>query len=124
MFTDQAQLVLYVTDVKKAADFWQSIGFEVLSIEEMDGSLVAEISPCSNSALTFSLYDRQFVEEHAQQVNTNAPQIMFFAQEIVQLYQKMQEQQIEVGQLMQLEEDRFIFNFVDLEGNYFAVTGN
>ena len=36
----------------------------------------------------------------------------------------MQENQVEVGQLMQLDENRYIFNFVDLEGNYFAVTGN
>lgn len=124
MFTNQAQFVLYVSDVKKAADFWQSVGFEILTIEEMDSSLVAEITPCKGSPLTFSLYDRQFVEEHAHQVNTNAPQIMFFAEDIVKLYQKMQENQVEVGQLMQLDENRYIFNFVDLEGNYFAVTGN
>lgn len=124
MFTDQAQFVLYVSDVKKSANFWQSLGFEILTIEEMDGSLVAEITPSNGSPLTFSLYDRQFVEEHAQQVNTNAPQIMFFANNVVQLYQKMQKNQVEVGQLMQLDERRYIFNFVDLEGNFFAVTGN
>lgn len=124
MFTDQAQFVLYVSDVKKSANFWQSLGFKILTIEEMDGSLVAEITPSNGSPLTFSLYDRQFVEEHAQQVNTNAPQIMFFANNVVQLYQKMQKNQVEVGQLMQLDERRYIFNFVDLEGNFFAVTGN
>lgn len=122
MFTNQAQLVLYVEDVKASADFWQSIGFQVLSLEDMDGSLVAEISPTNNSPLTFTLYDKNFVETHAQNINTNAPQIMFFAEKIIDLYQRMQTQSIQLGELIQLE-DRYVFNFIDLDGNYFAVTG-
>lgn len=122
MFTSQAQLVLYVEDVKASADFWQSIGFQVLSLEDMDGSLVAEISPSKNSPLTFTLYDKNFVETHAQNINTNAPQIMFFAEKIIDLYKMMQIKSIQLGELIQLEE-RYVFNFVDLDGNYFAVTG-
>lgn len=122
MFTSQAQLVLYVEDVKASADFWQSIGFQVLSLEDMDGSLVAEISPTNNSPLTFTLYDKNFVETHAQNINTNAPQIMFFAEKIIDLYKRMQTQSIQLGELIQLE-DRYVFNFIDLDGNYFAVTG-
>lgn len=122
MFTNQAQLVLYVEDVQAAADFWQAIGFSVLSLENMDGSLVAEIAPTADSPLTFTLYDKNFVEAHAQNINTSAPQIMFYAENILALYQKMQSLSIQLGELIQLE-DRYVFNFVDMDGNYFAVTG-
>lgn len=122
MFTNQAQLVLYVEDVQAAADFWQAIGFTVLSLENMDGSLVAEIAPTVDSPLTFTLYDKNFVETHAQNINTSAPQIMFYAENIFALYQKMQSLSIQLGELIHLE-DRYVFNFVDMDGNYFAVTG-
>lgn len=122
MFTNQAQLVLYVDDVQAAADFWQAIGFTVLSLENMDGSLVAEIAPTVDSPLTFTLYDKNFVETHAQNINTSAPQIMFYAENIFALYQKMQSLSIQLGELIHLE-DRYVFNFVDMDGNYFAVTG-
>ena len=92
----------------KGCSFWQSVGFEILTIEEW---MKFSCWNCAlqGSPLTFSLYDQQFVEEHTHQVNTNAPQIMFL-QKILWSISKMQENQVEVGQLMQLDENRYIFN--------------
>ena len=65
---------------------------------------------------------KKFIERHAPEVATNAPSLMFFTEDIFALYKKMQANHVQVGELIQLT-DKYVFNFADLDGNYFAVTG-
>lgn len=121
MFSNKVQISLFVDDVQKAVDFWQKLDFVVIDRQEADGSLVVEIAPSQTADMHFVIYDRNFIEKQSPGVATNPPQVMFFSENITQLYKTMQTLPIEIGELIQLEET-LIFNFVDPDGNYFAVT--
>lgn len=122
MFTNKMQLMLYVADVPAAIKFWQSLGFALIDQQEIDGTIVAEIAPSPQAEVHFMLYDKEFIETHSPEVALNFPSIMFTVENITELYKKMQEQSVEVGDLIQMEE-QLVFNFADNEGNYFAVSG-
>ena len=94
----------------------------LLDTQEADGTLVAEIAPTATADLSFVLYDLTYVQSHSPEVNVAAPSIMFSTDDAMALYQKMLEQGVQLGELVQLEEG-LIFNFADPEGNYFAVSG-
>ncbi|MFV0558514.1 MAG: VOC family protein [Enterococcus sp.] len=121
MFSDEMQIMLYVDDVKKVAAFWQALGFVIIDEQEADGTAVIEIGASELAQAHFVLYDRQFIEAHSPEVASNSPSIMFFTTDAMALYKKMQANQVELGDLVQLGE-RLVFNFADIEGNYFAVS--
>lgn len=121
MFSNSVQISLFVDDVQKAVTFWQSLDFVIIDQQETDGTLVVEIAPNKDAEMHFVLYDRNFIEKQSPGVATNPPQVMFFTKNMTDLYKKMQSLPIELGELIQLEET-MVFNFVDPDGNYFAVS--
>ncbi|MHC5267660.1 VOC family protein [Enterococcus sp. LJL98] len=122
MFSNNIQLMIYVDDVAKARDFWLKLDFVLIEEQEMDGTLVVEMALNQTSGVHFVLYDREFIEQHSPEVATNSPSLMFFAEDIFVLYKKMEAQGVQLGELIQLS-DKYVFNFADLDGNYFAVSG-
>lgn len=123
MFTNELQVMIYVDDVQKSVDFWQSLEFVVIDRQELDGTLVVEIAPSEKAQTHFVLYDRKFIEKHSPEVATNAASIMFQSNQIVDLYKKILSLNVEAGELIQMEE-QMVFNFADPDGNYYAVSGN
>lgn len=121
MFANTLQVMLYVNDVLKAKGFWEELGFSVLSQEEMDGTIIVELTPNQGAEIRFVLYDRAFIEQHSPEVATNSPSIMFESEQIEELYKKILTMDVAVGDLIQLE-TTLVFNFADPDGNYFAVT--
>lgn len=90
--------------------------------QELDGTLVVEIAPNKAAQVHFVLYDREFIESHSPEVATNSPSIMFNSEDITALYKKISTLDVEVGDMIQMEE-QMIFNFADPDGNYYAVSG-
>ena len=123
MFRNELQVMIYVDDVQKSVDFWQSLEFVVIDRQELDGTLVVEIAPSEKAQTHFVLYDRKFIEKHSPEVATNAASIMFQSNQIVDLYKKILSLNVEAGELIQMEE-QMVFNFADPDGNYYAVSGN
>lgn len=123
MFMNELQVMIYVDDVQKSVDFWQSLEFVVINRQELDGTLVVEIAPSEKAQTHFVLYDRKFIEKHSPEVATNAASIMFQSNQIVDLYKKILSLNVEAGELIQMEE-QMVFNFADPDGNYYAVSGN
>lgn len=122
MISNEMQLMIYVDDVPKCVNFWQTLDFVVIEQQELDGTLVVEIAPNADSSVHFVLYDREFIQSHSPEVATNAPSIIFTSENITELYKKIITLDVEVGDLIQMGE-QMVFNFADPDGNYFAVSG-
>lgn len=122
MFTNQIKIMLYVTNVEESSKFWQKIGFVEKERDAVDGTLVVEVSPTENATTSIVLYDLEFIQKHSPEVAGNTPSLMFFADDVVELYKKMKDAGVRVGELVQLPTG-LVFNFADNDENYFAVSG-
>lgn len=122
MFTNQMKIMLYVTNVEESSQFWQSIGFVEKERDAVDGTLVVEIAPSETAATSIVLYDLEFIQQHSPEVAGNTPSLMFFAEDVMELYKKMKDAGVHVGELVQLPTG-LVFNFADNDDNYFAVSG-
>ncbi|MBO0422504.1 glyoxalase [Enterococcus plantarum] len=122
MFTNQIKIMLYVTNVEESSQFWQKIGFVEKEREAVDGTLVVEIAPSETAETMIVLYDLAFIQQHSPEVAGNTPSLMFFADDVINLYKKMKDAGVRVGELVQLPTG-LVFNFADNDENYFAVSG-
>ncbi|MBM7690009.1 glyoxalase [Enterococcus ureilyticus] len=122
MFTNQIKIMLYVTNVEESSRFWQKIGFVEKERDAVDGTLVVEIAPSETAETMIVLYDLEFIQQHSPEVAGNTPSLMFFADNIIELYKKMKDAGVRVGELVQLPTG-LVFNFADNDENYFAVSG-
>ncbi|WP_348922318.1 VOC family protein [Enterococcus rotai] len=122
MFTNQIKIMLYVTNVEESSQFWQKIGFVEKERDAVDGTLVVEIAPSETAETMIVLYDLAFIQKHSPEVAGNTPSLMFFAEDVVELYKKMKDADVRVGELVQLPTG-LVFNFADNDENYFAVSG-
>lgn len=122
MFTNQIKIMLYVTNVEESSRFWQKIGFVEKERDAVDGTLVVEIAPSETAETMIVLYDLEFIQQHSPEVAGNTPSLMFFADDVINLYKKMKDAGVRVGELVQLPTG-LVFNFTDNDENYFAVSG-
>lgn len=122
MFTNQIKIMLYVTNVEESSKFWQKIGFVEKERDAVDGTLVVEIAPSESAETMIVLYDLEFIQQHSPEVAGNTPSLMFFADDVMELYKKMKDAGVRVGELVQLPTG-LVFNFADNDENYFAVSG-
>ncbi|EOH99307.1 glyoxalase [Enterococcus haemoperoxidus ATCC BAA-382] len=122
MFTNQIKIMLYVTNVEESSKFWQKIGFVEKERDAVDGTLVVEIAPSETAETMIVLYDLEFIQQHSPEVAGNTPSLMFFADNVIDLYKKMKDAGVRVGELVQLPTG-LVFNFADNDENYFAVSG-
>lgn len=123
MFTNQIKIMLYVTNVEESSKFWQKIGFVEKERDAVDGTLVVEIAPSETAETMIVLYDLEFIQQHSPEVAGNTPSLMFFADNVIELYKKMKDAGVRVGELVQLPTG-LVFNFADNDENYFAVSGH
>lgn len=123
MFNEQVKVILYANDVKKASNFWQSLGFVEISFDELDGSQVAEVAMSENSTTHLVIYDREFIEKNNDEATEPSPALIFGSDDVMSLYKKLQKIDVRLGDLAQIG-DEFVFNFVDADGNYFVVSGH
>jgi lactoylglutathione lyase len=122
MFSEIVRVILYVSDVQKSAAFWKKIGFVEKESTEVDGTLVVELAVSATASTHLVLYDRQVMAGGLQEDMAGAPPLMFASEDTIALYKTLQELGVTLGDLVHLGEE-YVFNFVDNEGNYFAVSG-
>lgn len=111
------QVMLYVDDVAAVKQFWtEKAGFVV--VEEKEDSV--EIAPSKDAQTSLVLFNRKEVEALEPELNFETPSIMFETEDAKKLYQQFKDASIAVGELVTIEMGT-VFNFADVEGNYFAV---
>lgn len=117
MITQLGQIMLYVDDVETVKNFWiERAGFTV--VEEKEGTV--EIAPSKEAQTSLVLFNRKTVEAVEPELNFETPSLMFYTNDANQLYQDFKEAGITVGELVTIGMGT-VFNFADVEDNYFAV---
>lgn len=122
MIAKIGQIMLYVTNQDEAKKFWtEKVGFSVISEEDNgQGMKWIEIAPTKEADTSFVLHNKELIAEMQPKLNLNTPSIMFFTENLDELYKDLSGKKIKVGEIMTMPSGK-VFNFADNEENYFAV---
>lgn len=122
LITILGQVMLYVNNQEESLEFWtQKAGFSVISeVDDGQGMKWFEIAPTNDSQTRIVLHNKEVVAKMSPGVNLGTPSLLFFSDNLDQLYKDFQDKNITVGEIVDVPEGR-VFNFADNEENYFAV---
>lgn len=120
MIESIGQVMLYVNDVSQAVTFWQEqVGFKrVVALPQQNGAYL--ISPKLDSEVSFVLHDKQKVAQLDPTAVLATPAILFSTKDLAKTWQKLKDTGVKVSPITQMGPLK-VFNFCDLEENYFAV---
>ncbi|MBD8037430.1 VOC family protein [Solibacillus sp. A46] len=114
------QVMLYVEDQERSKKFWtEKLGFTVVS-DINNGMRIITIVPNENAQTSIVLHDKKKIAEMSPELNLTTPSLMFYAENLDELYRDYQTKGITVGEFMEMPFGK-VFNFADDEENYFAV---
>lgn len=114
------QVMLYVEDQERSKKFWtEKLGFTVVS-DINNGMRIITIVPNENAQTSIVLHDKKKIAEMSPELNLTTPSLMFYAENLDELYRDYQTKGITVGEFMERPFGK-VFNFADDEENYFAV---
>lgn len=122
MINTLGQVMVYVNNQDEAVKFWtEKVGFTVIS-EESNGEGIRwiEIAPQKNSQTSIVLHNKEIVAKMGAGINLETPSLLFFTENIEELYAKLSKNNVTVGEVVHMPLGK-TFNFADYEGNYFAV---
>lgn len=120
MIEQLGQVMLYVDDQEQSKKFWtEKLGFIVVSDID-NGMRIITIAPNEDAQTSIVLHDKKKIAEMSPELNLATPSLMFYAQNLDELYKEFQAKNITVGELMKMPFGK-VFNFADDEENYFAV---
>ncbi|MFL0582227.1 VOC family protein [Solibacillus silvestris] len=120
MIEQLGQVMLYVEDQEQSKKFWtEKLGFTVVSDID-NGMRIITIAPKDEAQTSIVLHDKKKIEEMSPELNLSTPSLMFYAQNLEELYEAFKAKGITVGEFMKMPFGK-VFNFADDEENYFAV---
>ncbi|WP_089970481.1 VOC family protein [Lihuaxuella thermophila] len=122
MISQVGQIMLYVNNQDEAVNFWtEKLGFTVISEEDNgQGMRWIEIAPSKGAQTSIVLHNKEMVAKMQPGLNLGTPSLMFFTENLDQLYSDLSNKQVKVGKIVNMPSGR-VFNFADDEENYFAV---
>jgi lactoylglutathione lyase len=122
MINTVGQIMLYVNNQAEAVDFWiEKVGFSVISEEDNgQGMKWIEIAPTKEAETRIILHNKELIAKMEPELNLGTPSLMFFTDNLDKLYEKLSNNNITVGEIVEMPSGR-VFNFADSEENYFAV---
>ncbi|KAB7672245.1 VOC family protein [Bacillus sp. B1-b2] len=121
MISKLGQVMIYVNDQDKAAEFWtKQLNFVVKSDEDNGHMRWIEIAPTEQAETTLILHNKKLIAEMQPELNLGTPSLMFVSDNVEELYEKLTTNGITVGEMVEMGNEK-IFNFADYEQNYFAV---
>ncbi|MFD0051846.1 VOC family protein [Actinomycetes bacterium NPDC127524] len=122
MISQVGQIMLYVNNQDEAKEFWtEKVGFIVISEEDNgQGFRWIEISPTKEAETSVILHNKEFIEKMSPELNLGTPSLMFFSKNFDNLYSDLSNKNVTVGEIINMPSGR-VFNFADIENNYFAV---
>jgi lactoylglutathione lyase len=79
-----------------------------------------EIAPSKEAETRIILHNKELIAKMEPELNLGTPSLMFFSENLDQLYKDFSDKRITVGEMVTMPGGR-VFNFADNEENYFAV---
>ncbi|HDX9580119.1 TPA: VOC family protein [Bacillus pseudomycoides] len=122
MINKVGQIMLYVNNQDEAVQFWtEKVGFHVVSEEDNgQGFKWIEIAPTKEAGTSIILHNKELIAKMQPELNLGTPSLMFFTENLDQLYKDLSDKKVTVGEIVSMPSGR-VFNFADYENNYFAV---
>lgn len=121
MIDSLGQVVVYVNDIEKAAKFWKDqVGFELVERQENLGLVSYLVAPKKDSQVQIVLQDKAQVAELSPELDLGTPSFLMESADLDATYQFMLDRGVLVMPIVDLGLMR-VFNFSDLEENYFAI---
>lgn len=116
------QIMLYVNNQDESLKFWtERVGFSLISeTDNGEGMKWYEVAPTKGAQTSIVLHNKELVAQMSPGIHLETPSLLFFSEDLDQLYKDFSGKGITVGEMVNVPEGR-VFNFADDEGNYFAV---
>ncbi|PEJ56142.1 glyoxalase/bleomycin resistance/extradiol dioxygenase family protein [Bacillus sp. AFS002410] len=122
MINTLGQVMVYVNNQEEAMNFWtEKVGFSVISDNNNGhGMRWIEVAPSKNAETSIVLHNKELISKMQPSLNLGTPSLMFFTNNIDELYSNLTNKKVTVGEIVEMPTGR-VFNFADDEQNYFAV---
>lgn len=117
------QVMLYVNDQKKIADFWvEHFGYKVEGREEYGATFAIILSDGRPNSTKLVLQNKAAVAAANPEMNLGTPSILLSTDDDIDaIYKRLKDKLSFVGDMVNFPNGKKVFNFADFEGNYFAI---
>jgi len=122
MINKIGKITLYVNNQEEAKKFWtEKLNFVVKDEQTMGPNMKwLEVGPNNEEFTTFVLYDKNLMLTQNPSANVSHPSIILSTNDIEYAYNKMKENGVEVGELMNMPYGK-MFSFKDQDGNEYLL---
>lgn len=122
MINNIGKITLYVENQEEAKKFWINKLNFVVKVETEMGSNTKwiEVAPNENSITTFVLYEKGIAKVQNKNSETSHPSIILSTKDINKSYEKLRENKVEVGEIMNMPYGKMV-SFKDNEGNKYLL---
>lgn len=121
MFDAPVKVMFYVTNPIAEKHFWEAVGFTITKEEDIMGYLTFEMVPHSDSTLTFTVFDKAFIQAVSPEVVDNQPSVLFQTSDIEGLHAKIKAHAPVCNDITDVPFKNF--NFSSPSGEFYAVQG-
>lgn len=121
MITKLGQVMVYVNDQNEAVKFWRDMmGFIVVAEEDNSHMRWIEVAPTDSVETSIVLHNKEVIAKMQPELNLGTPSLLFFSENLDTMREELVQKGVTVGEIVKMGTNR-VFNFADLEENYFAV---
>lgn len=122
MISKVGQIMVYVNNQEETLKFWtEKVGFSLIADQDNGhGMRWIEIAPTQDSETSIVLHNKELIAKMQPELNLNTPSLLFYSENLDQLYKDFSDKDITVGEIVSMPTGR-VFNFADNENNYFAI---
>lgn len=115
-------IMLYVNNVIKSANFWESLGFEEVMRQDLGNGYETVLLMYTNTGAALQLYDIDFIRKAQPMLVDRKPVLLFSADYIDELFEKAQVISHNVSEIIPYGE-QYAFTFADPDDNIFTLIG-
>ena len=122
MINKIGKITLYVNNQEEAKEFWtEKLNFVVKFEQAMGPDMKwIEVAPSEGEFTTFVLYDKNLMKTQNPNTSVEHPSILLSTTDIMQAYDKMSKNGVEVGEMMNMPYGK-MFSFKDQDGNQYLL---